>query len=416
MTDSCSNEANDLISIGQALQKIKETIRPINENEYVVLKRALGLILSNSIISPINIPSDKNSAMDGYAFSSSDITHKQTFALSLVGYSWAGKPYLGDINQGECIRIFTGAVVPESADSVIMQENIEQDGNKIIFPATAIANQNIRNPGDDIRKNTELLVAPKKLSAVDLGLLASAGIYEVPVKRKLNIAFFSTGDELSAIGNSLKSGQIYDSNRYSLNGLLNDNNHNVTDLGAIADDKQQMEEILVSAANTHDVIITTGGASVGDADYIKETLEKCGQVGFWKIAIKPGKPLAFGKINNCYFFGLPGNPVSVITTFHKIVLPALQHLTGIPVKKTIQLTAISTSTLKKDKGRQEYQRGILTQDESGDFFVESAGRQSSNIMSAMSRANCYIVLPIESEGILSGQKITVEPFEAFIRS
>lgn len=414
MIDSCSIEAAGLISIEQALQKIRDCIKPINVNERVVLKDALGRILSETIKSPISIPPERNSAMDGYAFSSSDIINNQSFTLILAGTSWAGRPCNKKLNPGECIRIFTGAVVPEGADSIIMQEHITKDANNIHFPESTKAKQYIRAAGSDINQNTELLSAQKKISAIDIGLIASAGIYDVSVKRKINIAFFSTGDELCSIGQNLASGQVYDSNRYSLNALLSDNNCHIHDIGVIADNKQLLEKTLLSAARTHDVIITTGGASVGDADYIHEILHKCGDVEFWKIAIKPGKPLAFGKINGCYFFGLPGNPVSVIATFHKIVIPALQYLSGIKEKKNLQIRAICTTELKKEKGRQEYQRGILTQHDSGTFYVKSAGQQGSNIMSAMSKANCYIVLPIESEGVCSGQQITVEPFEVFI--
>jgi molybdopterin molybdotransferase len=414
MTDSCSNEATQLISINLALQTIKQSITPINSSERVALKHALGRILSHSISSQINIPPEKNSAMDGYAFSSAEIKPDQSFLLTLVGTSCAGSPFEGKLNKGECIRIFTGAIVPNGADSVIMQEHIENNDTTIIFPSTTKAKQNIRDAGCDIKKNATLLSSPKELSAMDIGLLASAGIYDIPVKTKLTIAFFSTGDELCAIGTPLKQGQIYDSNRYTLSGLLKNPNYIIDDLGRIADDKNILEKTLQTAAKSHDVIISTGGASVGDADYIKEILDKCGDVVFWKIAIKPGKPLAFGKINHCHFFGLPGNPVSVIATFHKIVAPALQHLSGIPAKKTIQIRAVCTSDLKKQKGRQEYQRGILSQDETGNFFVKSAGKQGSNIMTSMSKANCYIVLPINSEGVVTGQVVIVEPFESSI--
>jgi len=414
MVDYCSIEENKLISIKQALHLIKQSISAIEGIERIVLRQAQGRILSSPVFSSINIPSDRNSAMDGYAFSSADILKNQSFTLSLVGTSWAGKPYTGKLNNNECVRIFTGAVIPDNADSVIMQELIETDGQKIIFPANTVAKENIREIGGDIKQNTELLPAHKKLTAVDIGLLASAGIYDVAVKRKLNITFFSTGDELCSIGQPLKTGQIYDSNRYTLNGLLNDENFNIIDLGVITDDKQRIKSTLLAAAKTYDAIITSGGASVGDADYIKEVLDECGDVGFWKIAIKPGKPLAFGKINHCYFFGLPGNPVSVITTFQKIVSPALQQLSGISANKPLSLSAICKSELKKQKGRQEYQRGILTQDEQGQLFVKSAGKQGSNIMSAMSRANCYIVLPVDSEGVLVGQKVLIEPFDTFL--
>ena len=412
MPDPCSTEANGLITIDQALQSIKQSITPVNSNERVVLKHALGRILSQPIASDINIPPEKNSAMDGYAFSSTDITSGQPFSLVIRGTSWAGKPFEGMINKGECIRIYTGAVIPAGADSVIMQEQIDKNDSIITFPSTTKAKQNIRAAGCDIEKKACLLASPKALSAIDIGLLASAGVYDITVKTKLNIAFFSTGDELCAIGNPLKPGQIYDSNRYTLSGLLNNPNYNIVDLGRIADDKLLLEKTLLSAAKNFHVIISTGGASVGDADYINEILDRCGDVVFWKIAIKPGKPLAYGKINHCHFFGLPGNPVSVIATFHNIVVPALQHLSGIPAKKSIRIRAICNSDLKKEKGRQEYQRGILSQNDAGDFFVESAGKQGSNIMKSMSRANCYIVLPIHSEGVSTGQEVIVEPFES----
>lgn len=301
MIDVCSLEAKGLISIEQALEKIKQTIKPINQDERIILKHAFKRILSCPVYSAINLPPDKNSAMDGYAFSSHDIKPKKKFTLSLQGTSWAGTPFQDKLKTQHCIRIFTGAVIPAGADSVIMQEDIAAKGKQIIFPATTQAKQNIRDIGSDIKKDTALLSAPKKLSATDIGLLASAGIYDIPVKRTQNIAFFSTGDELCSISNSLKPGQIYDSNRYTLAGLLNDPNRRISDLGVIADDKQRIKQTLLSAAKTHDVIITTGGASVGEADYIKEILDECGEVSFWKIAIKPGKPLTFGKINDCYF-------------------------------------------------------------------------------------------------------------------
>ncbi|MEO1881728.1 MAG: gephyrin-like molybdotransferase Glp [Methylococcales bacterium] len=415
MIDACSIETGGLISIEHALQQIAGTVVPINTCERVVLKSALGRVLSASVYASINIPPDQNSAMDGYAFSSTDIRPNQPFSLSLAGTSWAGAPYSETLKPGECIRIFTGAVIPEGADSVIMQEHIQADNTLIIFPESTQPHKHIRDIGCDTRKDALLISANKKLTAIDIGLLASAGIYDVQVYRKLNIAFLSTGDELSPIGQMLQPGQIYDSNRYALNALLDDNTINITDLGVIGDDKSALEESLVAASKTHDVLISTGGASVGDADYIKEILDKCGEVSFWKIAIKPGKPLAFGKINHCYFWGLPGNPVSVITTFQKIVSPALRQLSGEQsAKKTLQIQATCRTALNKSQGRQEYQRGILTQDKSGEFFVASAGKQDSNIMSALSAANCYMVLAVECNGVAVGEKVTVEPFALLI--
>jgi molybdopterin molybdotransferase len=411
MKDPCNNPAAGLLTIDQALLRINQAISSVTGNEKINLKKALERVLAETVTSPINIPPERVSAMDGYAFSSADIIDSQSFTLQHTGTSWAGKPYNGSIQAEQCVRIFTGAVVPKNADSIIMQEHVTTDGSNIIFPANSTGQQNIRAAGSDRQKHETLLSAPKKISAIDCALLASAGIYDIAVKRKVNIAFFSTGDELTPIGQALKSGQIYDSNRYALNGLLKDECFAVADMGVIADNRQLLEKALLSAAKTYDVIITTGGASVGEADYIEEILAQCGQVDFWKIAMKPGKPLAFGKIGDCLFFGLPGNPVSAVTTFQKIVLPALQQLSGAPIKNNMQLKALCRTELKKVPGRQEYQRGILSQLKDGEFIVETAGQQDSHHLSALSKANCYIVLSADCLGVKAGEQVIVEPFD-----
>ena len=408
MIDLCSRESNPLLSINEALARIKDAIQPVAGSEKVVLKNALGRVLSESVLSPINIPHDRNAAMDGYAFSSQDINPDRPFTLSLAGTSWAGQPFKGHLQRGQCIRIFTGAVLPAQADSVVMQERVQSNGQTVLFPANSPSRQNIREVGEDVKQGNLLCAYSKKLNAIDLGLLASAGIYELTVKRTVKIAFFSTGDELTALGQPLESGKIYDSNRYILSGLLNDASYSVTDMGVISDNKRLLEDSFIKAAKNHDVIITTGGASVGEADYVKEILDRCGEVNFWKIAIKPGKPLAFGKIGSCCFFGLPGNPVAVLVTFQQIVAPALKRLSGVPDSKPLQLIATCTSALKKAPGRQEYQRGILTQDQNGAFYVASSGMQGSNILSSFSRANCYIVLSPECKGVQAGDKVRVE--------
>ncbi len=414
MIDPCSLESSPLLSIDDALEKIKTAIQPVMASERVVLKNALGRVLSEDVASPINIPYDRNSSMDGYALSSKDINCRQPFTLSLVGASWAGKPYQGAVQAGQCVRIFTGAVLPDETDSVVIQEQVSADRENILFPANTAAYQHIREAGEDIKQGSLVCTRLKKLTAADIGLLASAGIYDVPVRRKLNIAFFSTGDELMGIGQQPESGKIYDSNRYALAALLADPCYSVVDMGAIPDDRQLLEDSIKQAANYNDVIITTGGASVGDADYVKDILAGCGVVNFWKIAIKPGKPLAFGKIGACYFFGLPGNPVSVIVTFQQIVAPALKQLSGATANKPLRLLATCTTALKKDPGRQEFQRGILTQDTNGNFFVGSTGQQSAHILSSMSQSNCYIILPAECKGVSSGEKVLVEPFSGFL--
>ncbi|MDI1278394.1 gephyrin-like molybdotransferase Glp [Methylobacter sp.] len=414
MIDACSQESRPLLSIDDALGRIKMAVSPVSGTEKAVLKNALGRVLAESVYSPINLPHDRNAAMDGYAFASRDMADGQAFTLALAGTSWAGRPFQGRLQAGQCVRIFTGAVVPEQADSVIMQEHVQVQEQTVHFPADTRALQNVRKIGEDVKQGECLIAQPKKLTAVDLGLLASAGIDEVTVKRQLKIAHFSTGDELASLGRPLEPGKIYDSNRAMLGGLLSDPGYIVVDLGVIPDNKQLLEDRFIEASLSYDVIITTGGASVGEADYVKEILQSCGEVNFWKIAIKPGKPLAFGKIGQCHFFGLPGNPVAVVVTFQQIVAPALRQLSGAPSFKPLRFTATCTSALKKSPGRQEYQRGILSQDENGEFFVASAGQQGSHILSSMSRSGCYIVLPETCKGVQAGDRVTVEPFSLLI--
>jgi molybdopterin molybdotransferase len=352
--------------------------------------------------------------MDGYAFASKDIVNNQIFPLQIVGYSWAGKPFPGKVTNNQCIRIFTGAVVPEFADSVIAQEQVERSGDEILLPGNARPHENIRAAGSDVHKDEELLSAPKVLSASDLGLLASAGISSVMVKRQLKIGIFSTGDELTALDKALEPGQIYDSNRYMLSGLLENSNHEITDLGVIRDDMQLLEQALLENSNKFDVLISSGGASVGEADFVKQTLEKCGQVNFWKLAIKPGKPLAFGKIGQCWFFGLPGNPVAVLVTYKQFVKPALSWMAGAPETIPLQLQARCEMPLRKSPGRQEYQRGILSQTAPGQYTVTLAGQQDSHQIKVASLANCFIVLDAACGNVEPGTIVTVEPFDVSI--
>jgi molybdopterin molybdotransferase len=407
--ESCViTEKKPLLTVEEAQQRIHNAILPLSENEIVPLKQAFGRVLAETIFAPIDLPTARNSAMDGYAFASENFSP----TLTNVGTSWAGKPFAGELKTGECVRIFTGAVLPDNADSVVMQEHATVKGTKIEFPADVKLKKNVREIGEDVQIGNVLCAANKTLSAIDLGLLAAAGIKNVLVIRKLKIAYFSTGDELVGLGESLARGKIYDSNRYSLHGLLQNPRYDVFDGGVIPDDKEFLKRTIVGAAHEFDVVITTGGASVGDADYVKEVLEECGEVDFWKIAMKPGKPLAFGKIGACYFFGLPGNPVAVTTTFDVIVKPALARLAGTIVTKPWQLRAVCITTLKKSRGRQEYQRGIVHQSETGEFQVSSVGHQGSHVLSATSLANCYIVLPADCVEVQVSDTVTIILFSS----
>jgi molybdopterin molybdotransferase len=402
--------SNGLLPLENALKRILADVPVVTLSEKKSLKNALGRVLSCSIFSPINIPLERHSAMDGYAFSSTDI-QKEGFKLTQVGISWAGAPFEGTLKRGQCVQIFTGAVLPEFADTVVMQENIQKDNPYIIFPDNCQSFDNVRQIGSDIQQHAGLLPSGKKLTAIDLGLLASAGLHSVDVYRQLRIAYFSTGDELIAIGKLLTSGKIYDSNRYLLFGLLDNSCIDAVDMGVIADDKLLLENAFLSAAKDYDVIISTGGASVGEADYIQEILAKVGHVNFWKVAIKPGKPIAFGRIHHCVFFGLPGNPVSVVATFDKLVQPALQKMYGWFNRPPLQFKAISQTPFKKRAGRKEYLRGILSQQADGVLTVISAGAQDSNKLGTLSRANCYIIFPADSTKIALGETVWVELFE-----
>ncbi|MGR8929156.1 MAG: molybdopterin molybdotransferase MoeA [Gammaproteobacteria bacterium] len=411
MNDICYPKTNKLLSASEALSEIRTAIEPVIEQECVTLPNALGRILAKTICSPIDIPPQRNAAMDGYAFASSDIVENQAFTLENIGTSWAGHPFEGTVARQQCVRIFTGAVVPDFADSVIPQEQVKCNGNKIRFPDNTKPFKNIRAAGSDVEKQDILIGTPKVLGVNDIALLAAAGVTEVPVYRPLKIGFFSAGDELTSLGQPLKEGQIYDSNRYMLDALLKAPNHSVTDLGIIEDKPDLLEKTFKDAADTFDVLISTGGASVGEADFIKQTLEKCGQVNFWKLAIKPGKPLAFGRVQNCWFFGLPGNPVAVLVTFTQFVKPALLQLAGAPALTPLRFPARCQSPLRKSSGRQEFQRGILNRTPAGEFIVKAAGRQDSHQLKVASLANCFIILDADCTDVEPGQMVMVEPFD-----
>ncbi|ANE55574.1 gephyrin-like molybdotransferase Glp [Methylomonas sp. DH-1] len=410
MNDICFPPQNALLSAEQALSRISQTIQPLSGAEIVDLSRALGRTLAEDVFAAIDMPPQRNAAMDGYAFAAAGLSGAADFRLRMVGTAWAGKPFNGTLGLGECIRIFTGAVVPDAADSVVAQEQTRAEAEQISFFAPCLFQKNIRPAGSDFKADELLLRAPKKLTPRDIGLLAAAGIAAVKVRRRVRIGFFSTGDELAPLGAELDVGQIYDSNRYLLAAMLDDPNFEVHDLGTVKDDPLALEATLIGAAAYLDALVSTGGASVGDADYVKQVLEKCGQVNFWKLAIKPGKPLAFGKIGDCWYFGLPGNPVAVLVTYHKFVKPGLDCLLGALPRPPLQLRVRSDSQLRKVPGRSEYQRGILKQGENGELTVAAAGPQDSHQLKVASMANCFIVLDADCDGVSRGDWVLVEPF------
>ena len=392
-----------------ALSRIVNTIKPISATEKVALRNSLGRILAENIISPINVPSETNSAMDGYAIIGTDIPGSGTRELRVSGTAYAGVPFKGPVNSGECIRIMTGAVMPVGTDTVVMQEHVERTNDSIVIDSVTKTGANVRAAGEDIARGNPVLRKGTVITPADTGFIASLGIGEISVTRKVRVAFFSTGDELRSIGESLENGCIYDSNRYTLHGMLSRLGVDIIDMGVVRDDRDALKSAFQQAANA-DVLITSGGVSVGEADYIKEILEMMGEVNFWKVAMKPGRPLAFGKLDNTWFFGLPGNPVSVMVTFYQFVQPALMHLMNAEHFMPLTFRVVCQSSLKKRPGRMEYQRGILKRDESGELVVHKTGAQGSGILRSMTQANCFIILPMESGNIEPGTTVEVQPF------
>ena len=410
----CDDHDPNSLTVEQALTRMTDAIRPVEETQSLPLMQALQHTLAEEVRSPINVPPYMNSAMDGYALKGTDLPEKGTRDFTVIGTSWAGTPFAGKVADGECIRIMTGAQMPEGADTVVMQEHTQREGDTLTISSGHKPGQNVRHAGEDIAVNQVVMGPGKYLQAAEIGLLASLGIPQVTVKRRLKVAFFSTGDELRAVGEPLQEGQIYDSNRYTLYGMLKKLDVEITDLGVIRDTREEVEAAFKHASTIADAVITSGGVSVGDADYVKETLEKLGQVNFWKIAMKPGKPLAFGKINQAYFFGLPGNPVSVMATFYQFALPALRRLMGQTDVTPLSFKVPCNNMLKKRPGRVDFQRGILAQDEHGNMIVSAAGMQASHILSGMSKANCFIILPSESGNVEAGTLVEVQPFSGLM--
>ncbi len=403
-----------LLTLEQARTKMLDSIAPITDTTEVATMDAFGYVLAENIVSPVNVPNYKNSAMDGYAIKAADLPATDSKLFKLVGTSWAGKPYAGKVNSNECIRIMTGAKLPDDVDTVIMQEHITLQAENILISTGHKAEQNVRCAGEDIQKGALVLSKGKLINAAEMGLIASLGFAKVSVLRKLKVSFFSTGDELKGVGETLEDGQIFDSNRYTIYGMLQKLNVDINDMGVIPDDRKKIEAAFLEAAERSDVIITSGGVSVGDADYVKETLEKLGQINFWKLAIKPGKPLAFGKVNEAMFLGLPGNPVSVMATYYQLGLPAIQHLSGNQNYTQVIAKARVTEPFYKRPGRLDFQRAIFSYDNNGELIIKGVGMQASHILSGMSLANCFAIIPAESGTVYPGEVIEIQPFEGLI--
>ncbi|WP_449553628.1 molybdopterin molybdotransferase MoeA [Lelliottia amnigena] len=398
-----------LMPLETALTQMLDRISPLKEHEKLPLLRCFGRVTASDIVSPLNVPGFDNSAMDGYAVRLADIQAGNT--LPVAGKAFAGQPFQGEWPQGTCIRIMTGAPVPAGCDAVVMQEETEQTDDGVRFTASVKPNQNIRRAGEDITLGAAVFAAGKQLTVAELPVLASLGIAEIDVVRKVRVALFSTGDELQLPGQPLKEGQIYDTNRLAVHLMLEQLGCEVINLGIIPDDPEKLRAAFIEADTSADVVISSGGVSVGEADYTKTMLDELGEIGFWKLAIKPGKPFAFGKLEHSWFCGLPGNPVSAALTFYQLVQPLLAKLSGntaqgLPVRQRVR----AATRLKKSPGRLDFQRGILARNAEGDLEVSTTGHQGSHIFSSFSQGNCFIVLERERGNVDAGEWVEVEAF------
>lgn len=411
----CDDYDPNSMPVEQARAYIQSFLSPVKETEKISLMSSLGRVLAEAIIAPHNVPNHDNSAMDGYGFNAQDLATEGVTQFKVTGSVFAGNPLVGEVQRGACIKIMTGAAMPAGVDTVIPQERVKITDDLIEIAEPIKAGANVRYAGEDLAQGQIVLPIGHLIKPADLGLIASLGIGEVSVYRKLRVSFFSTGDELASIGSALKQGQVFDSNRYTIFGMLSRLGVEIQDLGAIPDDPTLLEKTLKQAVENSDVVITSGGVSVGEADFMKQLLQKLGQVLFWKIAMKPGRPLAYGKIGNAHYFGLPGNPVAVMVTFYQFVRQALLSLMGQPSPAPLPvLNAVCVTPIKKLKGRTEFQRGILFLAEDGSWQVKTTGNQSSGVLSSMSQGNCFIVLGEEVGNVEAGATVQVQLFEGVI--
>ncbi len=402
-----------LIPLDDALSQMLSRITPLTGAESVPLVQAFGRVTAHETVSPLDVPGFDNSAMDGYAVRLVELNADAT--LPVAGKSFAGQPFQGEWPQGSCIRIMTGAPIPPGCDAVVMQEETEETAAGIRFTAAVREGQNIRRRGEDIQTGATVLPRGTRLTVAELPVLASLGIAEVNVIRKVRVALFSTGDELQLPGQPLAEGQIYDTNRLTVHLMLEQLGCEVINLGIVRDDPQRLRETFIQAREQADVVVSSGGVSVGEADYTKSILEELGEIAFWKLAIKPGKPFAFGKLGDSWFCGLPGNPVSAALTFYQLVQPLLAKLSGntapaLPARQRVR----AACRLKKSPGRLDFQRGVLQRAADGALEVITTGHQGSHIFTSFSQGNCFIVLERERGNVEAGEWVEVEPFNALL--
>ena len=404
----------DALHVDKARAAIRACLAPVKEVERVPVRAALGRVLAEDVVPAFDVPGHDNTAMDGYAVRFADLRSEGATVLEEVGAALAGKAFAGAVGAGQCVRVTTGAVMPAGADTVVVQEVVKASGSKVTIPPGQKARQNVRYAGEDLKKGVAVLRPGQPLGPAELGLVASLGLADMAVRRRVRVAFFSTGDELASIGTPLKTGEVYDSNRYTLHGMLERLGVEIRDLGVVRDDPAKLEAAFRDAASGADAIITTGGVSVGEADFVKPMMAKLGEALFWRIAMRPGRPMAFGRIGEAFLFGLPGNPVAVMVTFTQFVREALLVMAGRAGDCSPPLLeARASEALRKVPGRTEYQRGILYR-EDGALKVRTTGQQGSGVLRSMAEANCLIALEHARGRVQPGETVPVQPFEGLM--
>ncbi|EJG1710021.1 bifunctional molybdopterin-guanine dinucleotide biosynthesis adaptor protein MobB/molybdopterin molybdotransferase MoeA [Vibrio parahaemolyticus] len=408
----CDTLSPAFLSVVQGQEKILSLVNTVSEIEACKIENAYGRVLAEHIISPVNVPQYTNSAMDGYAIRSDDVDRD---SYQIVAEVMAGHAYDQPLEVGQAVKIMTGAPTPRNGDTVVMREQAFQEGDKVTFNGANIkAGQNVRQAGEDLAIGSDVFTAGTRLASPEMGMIASLGFGEANVFRKLKVAVFSTGDEVQAPGTEQKANSIYDSNRFTIMGMLEKLGCEILDFGILEDNEQLMIEALENASAQADVVMTSGGVSVGDADYIKLALDKLGQIDFWRINMRPGRPLAFGQINNKPFFGLPGNPVAVMVSFINFVEPALRKMQGEQGWKPLKVNAIATENLRSRQGRTEFSRGIYELDDTGRLTVRTTGKQGSGILRSMSEANCLIEISPAIDTVKAGESVTIIPLQGRI--
>ncbi|EPD5571831.1 bifunctional molybdopterin-guanine dinucleotide biosynthesis adaptor protein MobB/molybdopterin molybdotransferase MoeA [Vibrio parahaemolyticus] len=408
----CDTLSPAFLSVVQGQEKILSLVNTVSEIEACKIENAYGRVLAEHIISPVNVPQYTNSAMDGYAIRSDDVDRN---SYQVVAEVMAGHAYDQPLEVGQAVKIMTGAPTPLNGDTVVMREQASQEGDNVTFNGANIkAGQNVRQAGEDLAIGSDVFTAGTRLASPEMGMIASLGFGEANVFRKLKVAVFSTGDEVQAPGTEQKANSIYDSNRFTIMGMLEKLGCEILDFGILEDNEQLMIEALENASAQADVVMTSGGVSVGDADYIKLALDKLGQIDFWRINMRPGRPLAFGQINNKPFFGLPGNPVAVMVSFINFVEPALRKMQGEQGWKPLKVSAIATENLRSRQGRTEFSRGIYELDNTGRLTVRTTGKQGSGILRSMSEANCLIEISPAIDTVKAGESVTIIPLQGRI--